>query len=38
MYIYQHFNPCAAQLFVNIFNSFEVGIVNAISTFKWQKL
>ena len=27
-------NPCTAELFVNIFHSFEAGIANAISSFK----
>ena len=27
-------NPCAAELFVSIFHSFEAGIANAISSFK----
>ena len=29
--------PVAAELFVSIFNSFEAGIGNAISSFKWWK-
>ena len=31
------FNPCAAELFVIIFHSFEAGIANAISSFKLMK-
>ena len=30
-------NPCAAELFVSIFHSFEAGIADAISSFKWMK-
>ena len=30
-------NPCSAELFVRIFHSFETGISNAISSFKWMK-
>ena len=29
--------PCTAELFVSIFHSFEAGIANAISSFKWMK-
>ena len=32
------FNPCAAELFVFIFHSFEAGISNAISSFEWRKI
>ena len=28
------FNPCTAESFVSIFQSFEAGIANAISSFK----
>ena len=31
------YNPYAAELFVSIFHSFQVGIVGAISSFKWMK-
>ena len=30
-------NPCTAELFVSIFHSFEAGIADAISSFKWIK-
>ena len=30
-------SPCPAELFVSIFHSFEAGIANAISSFKWKK-
>ena len=30
------FNPCPAELFVSIFNSFGAGIANTISCFKWK--
>ena len=29
---------CTAELFVSIFHSFEAGIANAISSFKWRKI
>ena len=34
----QEINPFAAELFVSIFHSFEAGIANAISSFKWWKI
>ena len=30
-------NPCVAELFVSNFRSFEAGIANTISSFKWMK-
>ena len=30
-------NLCTAELFVQMFHSFEAGIANAISSFKWMK-
>ena len=30
-------NSCSAELFVNIFHSFEAGIAIAISSLKWIK-
>ena len=30
-------NPCAAEVFVSIFHSFEAGIANTISSFKEMK-
>ena len=35
--ILKYFNSCAAEVLVCIFRSFEVGIANAISSFKWRK-
>ena len=32
------FNPCPAELLQLYFSSFEAGITNAISNFKWWKL
>ena len=32
------FNPCPAELFQLYFSSFEAGIANAISSFKWRKI
>ena len=32
------FNPCPAELFQWNFSSFEAGIANAISSFKWRKI
>ena len=42
IYMYNHtyifnINPCTAELFVGIFHSFEAGIANSISSFKWHK-
>ena len=34
---YADFNPQAAELFISIFHSFEAGIANANSSFKWRK-
>ena len=34
----QAINPSAAELFASIFLSFEAGITNAISGFKWRKI
>ena len=34
---YLPFNPCTAEVFVSIFLSFEAGIADAISSFKWMK-
>ena len=31
-------NSCPADLFVSIFYSFEAGIANAISSFKWRNI
>ena len=31
-------NPYAAEFFQTIFNSFEAGIANAISSSKWRKI
>ena len=31
-------NPCPAELFQLYFSSFEAGIANAISSFKWRKI
>ena len=31
-------NPCPAELLQLYFSSFEAGIANAISSFKWQKI
>ena len=31
-------NPCAAELLQLYFSSFEAGIANAISSFKWRKI
>ena len=31
-------NPCSAELFQLYFSSFEAGIANAISSFKWRKI
>ena len=31
-------NPCFAEIPVSIFMSFEAGIANAISSFKWRKM
>ena len=36
-FIIQSFNHWTAVLFVSIFHSFEAGIANAISSFKWMK-
>ena len=30
-------NPCADVVLTSIFHSFEAGIANAISSFKWMK-
>ena len=30
-------NPCAAECLFLIFHSFEAGIANNISSFKWRK-
>ena len=32
------FNPCPAELLQLYFSSFEAGIANAISSFKWRKI
>ena len=32
-----HFTPGTAELFVSNFHSFEAGIADAISSFKWTK-
>ena len=40
-YLNTHFhliNPCPADLIQLYFSSFEAGIANAISSFKWQKI
>ena len=37
MQTHQYVNSCTAELFVSIFHSFEAGIANAISSFKWMK-
>ena len=34
----QRFNPCPAELLQLYFSSFEAGIANAISSFKWRKI
>ena len=31
-------NPCPAELLQFYFSSFEAGIANAISSFKWRKM
>ena len=31
-------NPCPAELLQLYFSSFEAGIANAISSFKWRKI
>ena len=31
-------NPSAPEVLVSIFHSFEAGIANAISSFKWRKI
>ena len=31
-------NPCPAELFQLYLSSFEAGIANAISSFKWRKI
>ena len=31
-------NPCLAELFELYFSSFEAGIANAMSSFKWRKI
>ena len=36
-FLVQYVNPCAAYLFVRIFHSFEAGIADAISSFKWME-
>ena len=33
----ENISPCSAELLFSIFHSFEAGIANAISSFKWQK-
>ena len=45
LYLSQHiylicitFNPCPAELLQLYFSSFEAGIANAISSFKWRKI
>ena len=35
---YYQVNPCPAELFQIIFRSFNAGIANAISSFKWRKI
>ena len=38
LYQFIIFDPCVAELFVFISHSFEAGIANAISSFKWRKI
>ena len=35
---FESVNPTAAGFFQTIFHSFEAGIANAISSFKWRKI
>ena len=37
-YFIQNIYPCPAELFQLYFLSFEAGIANAISSFKWRKI
>ena len=34
----ERINPCPAELLELYFSSFEAGIANAISSFKWRKI
>ena len=31
---YPYFNPCAAEWFISIFQTFDAGIANTVSSFK----
>ena len=37
-YVWANINPCPAELLQLYFSSFEAGIANAISSFKWRKI